>query len=193
MMIMPIKIFIDQGHNPGGINGGAEGNGLLEQDVTYNVGIYLNQLLNNDYRFESMVSRETIDTILGTNNRTSLAQRVNMANSWNADYFISIHTNASENPQLNGSEVYVYSEETPAYELAEDVLNNIVTIVGTRDNGVRVNRTLYVLRRTTMPAILIELAYITNTQDAEKLRDNQYLFAYAIYRGILEYLSFSEL
>ena len=190
---MPIKIFIDQGHNPGGINGGAEGNGLLEQDVTYNVGIYLNQLLNNDYRFESMVSRETIDTILGTNNRTSLAQRVNMANSWNADYFISIHTNASENPQLNGSEVYVYSEETPAYELAEDVLNNIVTIVGTRDNGVRVNRTLYVLRRTTMPAILIELAYITNTQDAEKLRDNQYLFAYAIYRGILEYLGFSEL
>ena len=190
---MPIKIFIDQGHNPGGINGGAEGNGLLEQDVTYNVGIYLNQLLNNDYRFESMVSRENIDTILGTNNRTSLAQRVNMANSWNADYFISIHTNASENPSLNGSEVYVYSEGSPAFSLAENVLENIVNIVGTRDNGVRVNRTLYVLRRTSMPAILVELAYITNTDDAEKLRDNQYLFAYAIYRGILQYFGFQEL
>ncbi len=190
---MPIKIFIDQGHNPGGINGGAEGNGLLEQDVTYNVGIYLNQLLNNDYRFESMVSRENIDTILGTNNRTSLAQRVNMANSWNADYFISIHTNASENTSLNGSEVYVYSEGSPAFSLAENVLENIVNIVGTRDNGVRVNRTLYVLRRTSMPAILVELAYITNTDDAEKLRDNQYLFAYAIYRGILQYFGFQEL
>ncbi len=190
---MPIKIFIDQGHNPGGINGGAEGNGLLEQDVTYNVGIYLNQLLNNDYRFESMVSRENIDTILGTNNRTSLAQRVNMANSWNADYFISIHTNASENTSLNGSEVYVYSEESPAFNLAEDVLENIVNIVGTRDNDVRVNRTLYVLRRTAMPAILVELAYITNPEDAIKLRDDQYQFAYAIYRGILQYFGFAEL
>ena len=38
---MAIRIFIDQGHNPSGVNAGAEGNGLREQDVTYNVGIYL--------------------------------------------------------------------------------------------------------------------------------------------------------
>ncbi len=45
---MAIRIFIDQGHNPSGINAGAEGNGLREQDVTYNVGIYLANLLNDD-------------------------------------------------------------------------------------------------------------------------------------------------
>ena len=44
---MPIRIFIDQGHNPSGPNAGAEGNGLREQDVTYNVGIYLAELLND--------------------------------------------------------------------------------------------------------------------------------------------------
>ena len=190
---MPIKIFIDQGHNPGGINGGAEGNGLVEQEITYNVGIYLNNLLNNDYRFESMVSRENIDTILGTNNTTSLQTRVNMANTWGADYFISIHTNASESESLNGSEVYVYSQQSPAYEMAEDILDNIVELVGTRDNNVRINRALYVLRKTTMPALLVELAYITNPQDAEKLANDQYLFAYAIYRGILEYFDFEPL
>lgn len=54
---MAIRIFIDQGHNPSGVNAGAEGNGLREQDVTYNVGIYLANLLNDDPRFTARVSR----------------------------------------------------------------------------------------------------------------------------------------
>ncbi len=56
---MAIRIFIDQGHNPSGVNAGAEGNGLREQDVTYNVGIYLANLLNDDPRFTARVSRPT--------------------------------------------------------------------------------------------------------------------------------------
>ena len=88
---MAIRFFIDQGHNPGGINGGAEGNGLLEQDITYNVGIYLNNLLNKDPRFTSETSRKTPDEILGINNTTSLQNRVNQAINFGADYFISIH------------------------------------------------------------------------------------------------------
>ncbi len=190
---MPIKIFIDQGHNPYGINAGAEGNGLKEQDITYNVGIYLARYLNDDYRFSAMTSRKTPDEILGTNNTTSLRARVEMANNWPADYFISIHVNASENPALNGSEVYVYSENSPAYDMGTDILNSIVEIVGTRNNRVRISRTLFVLRRTTMPAMLVELGYITNYEDAIQLRDNQRLFAYAIYRGILNYFGYEEL
>ena len=71
--------------------------------------------------------------------------------------------------------------------MGEDVLDSIVEVVGTRDNLVRVNPSLYVLRRTTMPAILVELGYLTNTADAEKLRDDQYAFAQGIYLGILRY------
>ena len=62
--------------------------------------------------------------------------------------------------------------------------------VGTKDNGVRTNPSLYVLRRTTMPAILVELGYITNAADAAKLRDNQQEFADGIYQGVLEYFDF---
>ena len=51
---MAIKIFIDQGHNPEGINAGAEGFGLREQDITYDVGIYLRDILNRDPRFEAL-------------------------------------------------------------------------------------------------------------------------------------------
>lgn len=185
---MAIKIFIDQGHNPEGVNAGAEGNGIREQDITYPVGIYLRDILNQDGRFEARTSRNSPDEVLGTSNATSLAARVNMANSWPADYFISIHCNANTNIAVNGSEVYVYRADSVAGQLARFVLDAIVERVGTKDNGVRENPSLYVLRRTSMPAILVELAYVTNFEDAQKLLNDQYAFAYAIYEGIVGYL-----
>ena len=191
MIFLAIKIFIDQGHNPQGINAGAEGFGMREQDITYSVGMYLADILRNDSRSEVRTSRNSPDEVLGTSNTTSLAARVNAANSWPADYFISIHANANTNPAINGSEVYVYEEYSQAYYLAEQVLQAMVERVGTKDNGVRLNPSLYVLRRTNMPAILVELGYITNEGDAQKLRDDQYEFAYGIYQGLLNYLGLS--
>lgn len=160
---MAIKIFVDQGHNPSGPNTGAEGSGLLEQDVTYAVGVYLADLLRADPRFEVRLSRTSPEQILGTSNATSLVERVRLANEWPADYFISIHCNANVNPA------------------------GIVARVGTRDNGVRVRPSLYVLRRTQMPAILVELAYLTNTSDAMKLENDPFGFAQGIYNGLLSY------
>lgn len=188
--ILAIKIFIDQGHNPQGVNAGAEGFGLREQDITYNVGMYLANFLREDSRFEVRTSRTSPDQVLGTSNSTSLAARVNAANDWPANYFISIHVNANTNPDVNGSEVYVYQEYTQSYYFGEHILNAIVNQVGTKNNGVRIRPSLYVLRKTNMPAVLVELAYITNSSDAEKLRNNQYQFASAIYSGILSYFGF---
>ena len=191
---MAIKIFIDQGHNPTGYhNTGAFANGLYEQDINYSVGAYLAELLNDDPRFEARLSRPTPTTVLGTNNATSLAERVRMANQWPADYFISIHANANANPSVNGSEVYIYRYGTQANWLADQVLRGMVEVVGTKDNGVRTNPSLYVLRRTNMPAILVEMGYLTNPGDAEKLRDDQYEFAQGIYLGILRYFGFPYL
>ena len=190
---MAIKVFIDQGHNPSGVNAGAEGFGLREQDITYNVGIYLADILRADPRFEVRLSRNYPTESLGFSNSSSLSQRVRLANEWPADYFISIHVNANTNPNINGSEAYVYRAYTQAYYLAEDVLQAIVNRVGTKNNGVKVNPSLYVLKRTKMPAILVELAYITNESDAQKLKNDQYSFAYAIYIGLLNYLGLSTI
>lgn len=186
---MPTKIFVDQGHNPtGSHNIGAQGNGLYEQDITYTVGKYLEDLLSKDPRFEVKVSRPTPTTVLGTNNKTSLALRVKAANSWGANYFISIHVNANTDPNINGTECYVYSENSKSYYLAKQILNSIVSRLKTKDNGVRVRPSLYVLRYTDMPSVLVELAYISNYADSLKLKNNQYEFAVAIYQGLLSYL-----
>lgn len=187
--IMAIKMFIDQGHNPFGVNAGAEAFGVREQDVTYNVGIYLRDFLNADSRFEARTSRNNPDEILGYDNSSSLAARVQMANSWPADFFISVHCNANVNPAINGTEGYIFQFNTQANWLAQHIVQAIVDYVGTNFNGIR-TANFYVLRTTNMPATLIELAYLTNYADNQKLVNNQYDFAWAMYQGILRYFGF---
>lgn len=186
---MAIKIYIDQGHNPRNPNAGAEGNGLREQDITYKIGIALANLINSNPALEARVSRPTPETILGTSNASSLAARVNDANSWGADYFISLHTNAASASSASGIEGYVYSLDSSAEELSEDIVENLSEATGLRDRGVFARPSLYVLRRTAMPATLIEMGYITNINDATLMNENPELFARGIYNGILEYLN----
>ena len=184
---MSIKIYIDQGHNPVNPNAGAEGSGLREQDLVYTIGQRLANRLRADPNFEVRLSRPTADTQLGTSNATSLAARVNEANRWGADYFISLHTNAASNSSASGSEAYAYGRGTRAFAFAEDILTNLTNITGLRDRGVQPRPGLYVLRKSQMPATLVELGFITNPGDAALMRDAPDLFAEGIYQGIKEY------
>ena len=185
---MSTKIYIDQGHNPREYNTGAEGNGFFEQDITYDIGQRLYTLLSNNPNFEVKLSRPTPETLLGTSNASSLTARVNDANSWGADVFISLHTNAAENSRASGSEALVYSPaSTVAKELSEDILEELALTTGLRNRGIVYRPGLYVLRRTRMPATVIEMGFISNTYDAELMAYSPQLFADGIYRGILDY------
>lgn len=183
-----IKIYVDQGHNPRGFNTGAEGNGFFEQDITYEIGIRLAELLSANPNFEVRLSRPTEDTVLGTSNSTSLVTRVNEANGWGADVFLSLHTNAAANPNASGSEALIYSRASrTALGLAEDILEQLNLVTGLRNRGVIERPGLYVLKRTQMPAVLVEMGFISNRYDAELMAYSPGLFAEGIYRGILEY------
>lgn len=185
---MAIKIYIDQGHNPVNPNAGAEGNGLREQDIVYTIGQSLSRLLRANGNFSVRLSRPEPTTQLGTSNATSLSARVNDANSWGADYFISLHTNASEFPTATGSEAYVYSAGSAAYPLAERILYWLNQITGLKNRGVFARPGLYVLRKTQMPAVLVELGFISNYYDATLMNTQPDLFAQGVYYGILDYL-----
>ena len=184
---MAIKIYIDQGHNPLNPNAGAEGNGLREQDIVFRIGILLADLLRSNPEFEVRLSRPSPDTQLGTSNTTSLRRRVEDANAWGADYFISLHTNASEISSATGSEAFAFSRTSPAFALGEDILESLSAATGLRNRGMQVRSGLYVLRKTAMPSLLIELGFITNPRDAELMSEESELFAQGIYRGILNY------
>ena len=184
---MAIKIYIDQGHNPESPNGGAEWYGVREQDVTYAVGVALAKMLRENGAFEVRLSRPTPETQLGTSKNSSLAARVNEANSWGADYFISLHTNASTSPDAGGSEAFVFNRPSSAASLAADILRGLNETTGIRNRGVSVRSGLYVLRKTAMPAVLVELAFISNPEEAALMRDRPDLFARGVYEGILDF------
>ncbi len=187
VLIMAIKVFIDQGHNPVNPNAGAEGQGYREQDLVYEIGVILADLLNADPNFTARLSRRSPTVILGTSNASSLRARVVDANSWGADVFLSLHTNASSNENATGTEALVFRSGSSAYRLAEDILRALNESTGLRNRGVVLRPGLYVLRRTAMPAVLVELGFITNPRDASLMSNRPDLFAEGIYQGLRTY------
>ncbi len=194
-----IKIYIDQGHNPfspthpPSWNTGAsnEALGLYEQDLTYEIGILLAELLAEDERFEVRLSRPTPETILGTDNDSALDFRVNDAAEWGADYFISLHTNAADISSASGIEVYTLDGTGASYDLGSKLLEELKKSTGLRNRGMKTEE-YRVLQNATMPAMLVEMGFITNEDDAKLLDESPELFAQGIFNGIQAYFDALE-
>ncbi len=180
------KIYIDQGHNPVNPNAGAEGNGFREQDLVYRIGQLTADLLREE-GFDVRLSRPTADTQLGTSTSSSLTSRVNEANAWGADLFISLHTNASNITSASGSEAFIYRRNGNAEALGENILTQLNFATGLTTRGLFVRPSLFVLRKTRMPSVLVELGFITNPGDAELMAYSPQLFAAGVANGVLAY------
>lgn len=108
------------------------------------------------------------------------------ANEWGADIFVSIHCNAA-NGQARGTEVECYSRMSDGGNLAQCIQDQIVGALGTIDRGVKEMPGLIVLKHTSMPAVLVETAFIDNDSDAALLENCTDAFAAAIARGVTDY------
>ncbi|MGJ3249941.1 MAG: N-acetylmuramoyl-L-alanine amidase [Elainellaceae cyanobacterium] len=175
-----VVIVIDPGH--GGPDPGAVGiGGLREKDVVLPISRQVVQILQQQGM--SVVMTRQDDRDLDLEPRVQIAERVN------ADIFISIHANAINlsRPDVNGIETYYYSDR--GYRMAQIIHRNMVQLTGRPDRGVRRAR-FYVIRNTSMPAVLLETGFVTGGQDAPLLADPgfQSRMAQAIARGILEYV-----
>jgi N-acetylmuramoyl-L-alanine amidase len=117
-----------------------------------------------------------------------LQPKVDTAEQANATLFVSIHANAIDmsRPDVNGTSVYFYSS---GQNLAQTVQDSIVQNLGMQDRGIHSAR-FYVLRKTSMPSILMETAFMTGADDAKKLADSNWRsqMATAIANGVLQYL-----
>lgn len=153
-----MKICIDCGHCLSGADTGAVGNGFKEQDKDREVGRALKKYL--EQKGHSVVMTN-VDGGCTTVNQ-SLQKRVNVANASKADFFISLHLDAASS-SANGSCPFVYSLGGQAEVYAKRILNKMVGL-GFANRGVRVANH-YVTRCTNMPAVLLELCFITSPKD----------------------------
>jgi len=180
------KVVIDPGH--GGSDPGAVGiNGLRETDIVLEVSKSVSEFLKE----------KGVKTILTrTYERTlDLQPRVNKANNSKADAFVSIHANATRGKRkdVNGLETYYYSGYK-GYSLAKNIQKQILIVSPqSPDRGVRRSR-FYVIRKTSMPAALVEIGFVTGMYDADLLRQKGYRdkISFAIAKGILNHLKVSN-
>lgn len=167
------KIGIDIGHNVS-YDGGALGF-RDENELNRLVGeLVISRLKNLDFNVVNCTPN------IATSLSDSLSQRCNIANSNNVDLFVSIHHNAGGG---EGSEALVYKDGLGS-KIGISVLREIEKI-GYRNRGIKYMPNLFVLRHTSMPAVLIECAFVDNRNDMNKY--NHIDMAEALVRGIANY------
>ena len=168
---MPYTIVIDAGH--GGSDPGAVYEGRREKDDNLSLAIAVGELLSR--QGVSVIYTRTTDVY------QTPFEKAQMANQADADFFISFHRNSSEEPnQYTGVETLVYDKQT----MAENI-NGALSELGFRNLGVKARPGLVVLRRTKMPALLIETGFLNNEQDNTLYDEKQEEIARAIADAVL--------
>lgn len=163
-----VKIFIDPGH--GGSDPGAVGNGLQEKNLTLQIASGVQNILLNEYVGVSVMMSRTGDQTV------SLSQRTNAANSWGADYYLSIHINSGGG---TGFESYVYpGVGAPTTTYRNAIHDEVLKVVNFADRGKK-SADFHVLRESNMDAVLTENGFIDNINDATKLRSASFIDALA--------------
>ena len=176
-------VIIDPGH--GGPDPGAIGiRGIRETDVVLDVSKRVKQLLSEKGVRVRLTRKSEIDL--------DLPPRVSFANRTGADIFVSIHANASQGKKrnINGLETFYY-RGWKGRLLAKRIQKHILRVSpGSPDRGVKQGK-FYVIKNTRMPAVLVEIGFLTGRLDARRLEQSMHRkrIAFAIAKGILEYLS----
>ncbi len=177
-------IVLDPGH--GGRDPGSSAGGVSEKQIALDISKRVQKKLQN--AGATVYLTRTGDTYPELSDRTQFATKMF------AESFVSIHTNSFHNTSASGTEVWYNTSSNQngaeSKQLAQLVQNKIIQKVKTTDRKIK-DGPFYVIRNNQMPAILIELGFISNPSDREKMTNDYYanLFADAIYEGIVEYYS----
>ena len=190
------SIFLDPGH--GGSDPGAVSGGVREKDLTLSVyNKVSSKLASLGY---------TVLTSRNVDKDVDLVERAEQANNANADMLLSIHFNAGGRGVARGIETYYYQSQADrvpkinkenhnnaerlerSRKLANKVQQNLLYQTGANDRGVK-RASFTVLRETSIPSILVELGFIDNPEERNKIKTNEYQerLANGIVDGIVEY------
>lgn len=174
-----MKVFVNPGHAPNGIPdpGAISPTGLRECDVALNVGNMASEYLQQAFCETKVLQSD------------SLSEVCQAANAWQADVFVSIHCNSFSNPSANGMEVYTSNGKTSADSLASFIMQQMQSEFPELNVRGKKEANFYVLNQTNAPAVLVELAFISNPREEAILRseEGKDKFAKAIARGLTDW------
>ncbi len=185
-------IVIDPGH--GGRDCGAvnRSTGLMEKDLNLDISLKLQSLLVKA-GFNAILTRTEDRDVTwdGSPDRIELAARADVGNNLQADVFLSIHNDSSNNKNLNGTCTYYYKDID--YNLACKIQENLVSKLNIANRGLK-KANFYVVKHTKMPAVLIEVAFMSNKQNVRLLADPEFRAkaAEGIYQGLMEYFQYTD-
>jgi len=191
---MKIALMLGHGKNKEGAIDGIDKDGddgiypdtiyTLESVLVRELGLKLTAKLMNNH--EILIIRPNDEYV-------PLAERCNQANNYGADIVVSLHANASANSNASGIETLYYETKTytskKGKKLASEVQERLIHRSKAKDRGIKPRGDLYVLENVSPPAILIEVGFITNKQEEEKLHKKKYQeqLIEAIYEGVNNY------
>lgn len=178
-----MRICIDPGHS-GPLEPGACAGGFTEAAVNLQVAKILRCILERNGHKVTLTRQDDIED-------DGLSWRAETAWRFRADIFVSIHCNSSENTAARGTEVFYYITSESGRKLARHIQTSLVDNCGTADRGVKSNDTFTVLQDTVCPAVLVEMAFLSNAKDREALTDSfiQKTFAVGIVQGIESFIA----
>jgi len=190
-LLAGVAVIVDPGH--GGPDTGALGaTGTYEKNNTLPVGLNLASLLRSAGAQVTLTRSTDVTPAVGPYSELSdLQARTKIANDQKADLFISLHNDASSNPEPGGTTTYYSSASSVATQskaFADSMQREVVKAMALNNRGVR-DAPFYVLKNTKMPAVLVEIGFISNPSEEKLLGapDVQKKVALGVYRGILSF------
>lgn len=187
-------VIVDPGH--GGTDGGAVGDdGTVEKHLNLTIALLLKEKLE-EKEIKVIMTRQTdedTDGLTGFHKRLDLEERARIGNESGADLYVSIHINASTTRKDQGFQVWYGSGNPDAQPLAQTITEKVdAAQICTRIRSIKqVPETLYIFRTVTIPCVLVECGFISNSADLYKLKQEEFRqnLCDALRDGILTYLT----
>lgn len=187
-------IVIDAGH--GGSDPGKVGvNGALEKDLNLQIALKLKSLFEKE-DIKVMLTRDSdaglYDENASNQKSQDMRRRCEIIEETGPVFTISIHQNSYTDSSVSGAQCFYYDSSPESKELAETIQASFAERVDKeRPRSAKGNTSYYLLKKTTIPTVIVECGFLSNPTDAENLikEDYQQDVAWAIYMGAMQYLN----
>lgn len=186
-------IVIDAGH--GGSDPGKIGiNNALEKDINLQIAYKLKMFLEME-DVQVIMTRETEEGLYSADasNKKSddMRKRCGIIDAANPEFTVSIHQNSYHEEAIHGAQVFYYEQSQEGKKIAECIQKQLIAKVDLDNTRVaKANGSYYLLRKTQKPTVIVECGFLSNYEEAEKLKEDYYQekLAWAIHMAVMELL-----